>query len=339
MTEQLRIAVIGTGYWGGNYVRTFTELPSTQVVAICDQRQENLDKITHRFPDLISTTEVDDILKMGDVDAIVVCTNASTHYDITSRCLGAGKHVLLEKPMTLLADESEKLLKISKENGVILMVGHIYLYNNGIRMIKDYIDNGDIGQLYYLYTQRTNLGPIRHDVNALWDLAPHDISILNYLLGGTPEWVSAVAHNVLHKGNEDVGFITLGYSNDVVGNVHVSWADPNKVREVVAVGSEMRIVFDDMKPMEPVRLFQKGVQPASAGDIISADYRFSIRNGDIISPNVPASEPLRAQCQHFIECIIDGKQPLTDAQNGLDVVRVMNAVNKSVENKGAPVTL
>src|SRR5215212_8172333 len=256
MDEKLGIAVIGCGYWGGNYVRLFSELPNTRVVVACDQRPASLEKVTKRFPGIDTTTDVAEVLKRNDVDAVVVCTNAVTHYAVTRQCIEAGKHVLLEKPMTTITSDAEHLITLSEEYKTTLMIGHIYLYNSAIRRVKTYIDQGMMGQLYYLYTKRTNLGPIRYDVNALWDLAPHDVSILNYLLGGAPEWVSAVGHRALLNRREDVGFIVLGYPNNVIGQIHVSWVDPDKVREIVLVGSERRIVFNDLNPQEPIRIFE-----------------------------------------------------------------------------------
>jgi predicted dehydrogenase len=335
MHNQLNIAVIGCGYWGGNYVRVFTEMPETTVVAVCDQLPQNLEKIRKRFTGIRLTTSLDEVLSMDEVDAVVIATNATTHHAIARQCIEAGKHILLEKPMTTVASEAEDLMSLAEARGITLMIGHIYLYNSCIRAIKSYIDEARIGHPYYLYTRRTNLGPIRYDVNALWDLAPHDISIMNFLLGSTPEWVSAVGLKALRSGYEDVGFIALGYPNDIIGHIHVSWADPDKVREVVVVGSESRIVFNDLNPLEPVRIFEKGVvisEPLSYGE-----HHFSIRDGSIISPNISVSEPLKEQCYHFLSCVSDGATPLTDGLNGLEVVRVMEAVGHSIESKGMPV--
>jgi predicted dehydrogenase len=338
MGNQLTVAVIGCGYWGGNYVRLFSELPETQVVAVCDQRPECLEKVGKRFPNVILTQSVDELLTLPNIDAVIICTYASSHYQIASQCLEAGKHVLLEKPMTTNVADAEKLIDLAEARGLTLMVGHIYLYNAGIRKIKSLVDQGNMGQLYYLYGQRTNLGPIRYDVNAVWDLAPHDISIMNYLLNSTPEWVSAVGHCALRNSREDVGFISLGYPNNVVCSIHVSWADPDKVRQIVVVGSTQRVVFNDLNPQEPIRIFEKGLVPSPATPT-SFGEQYAIRNGDIISPNVGLSEPLKEQCLHFVDCVQHHKRPLTDGCNGRDVVRVMVAIEESVKRKGAPVEL
>jgi predicted dehydrogenase len=254
-------------------------------------------------------------------------------------CLRAGKHVLVEKPITTKGDEAIELIDFAQSRGLTLMVGHTFLYNPGIRKLKDYIQQGDLGRVYYLYARRTNLGPIRRDVNALWDLAPHDISIFNYLLHSTPKWVSAVGSRVLRNHREDVGFISLSYPNDIVGNIHVSWADPNKVREVVVVGSNRRITFNDVNILEQVRVFEKGVEPVATQSEISnyGEYQLQIRDGDIISPRIEASEPLKNQCNHFLECVTQGSRPLTDGWGGYAVVRVMEAIDRSLALNGAPV--
>jgi predicted dehydrogenase len=340
MSDQIGVGVIGSGYWGGNYVRVFTELPETNVVAVCDQRAECRDKISSRFPDVILAAEVDEFLQIDGIDIIVICTNATNHHEVAQQCIEAGKkHILLEKPMTTSVSTSEKLITLAKANNVTLMVGHIYLYNAAVRRVKSYVEERRIGQLYYMYAQRTNLGPIRNDVNALWDLAPHDVSIFNHLMDGPPDWVSAVGHKALRNQREDVGFIVLGYPNNVIGQIHVSWADPDKVRQIVAVGSEMRVVFNDINPQEPVRVYEKGVLSNPDEPSPNGESRFSIRNGDIISPRVALNEPLKEQCLHFLHCVQTGERPLTDGHNGLDVVRVMEAVDQSIALNGAPIKL
>jgi len=218
------------------------------------------------------------------------------------------------------------------------MVGHTFLYNPGVAKVKDYLRRGKAGRIYYIYARRTNLGPIRRDVNALWDLAPHDIAIVNHLLDSTPLWVSAVGAKVLRGRQEDVGFVSLGYPDDIVAHIHVSWADPNKAREVVVVGSESRIVFNDLNGVEQVRVFEKGVaieaEPANYGE-----YRFNIRDGDITSPRIEISEPLKNQCRHFVECVSERRRPLSGGVEGRDVVRILEGVDHSLRNNGAPVQL
>ena len=338
MTGQVGLALLGCGYWGINYARIFSELPGARVVSVCDGRPDRLEELAVRFPNVHLTTQIDDALQQDGVDAVVVCTNAATHFDVTRRALLAGKHVLVEKPLTTVSADADQLIGLASSSSTVLMVGHTFVYNAGIRKVKEYVDSSRDG-VYYLYALRTNLGPIRRDVNALWDLASHDVAIFNYLLDCTPRWVSAVGAKVLRNCREDVGFITLGYPgtrDDIVGHIHVSWADPHKARELVVVGSDRRIVFNDLNGSEQVRVFEKGVK-AAAPEPASYGEHFQIRDGDILSPRIEVSEPLKNQCRHFLECITKGVAPLTGGREGQDVVRILEAADHSLALHGAPV--
>ena len=336
MNRQIGVAVLGCGYWGVNYVRVFSELSHAQVVAVCDQRPERLQEVARRFPAVFLTTQLDAVLRHEGVDAVIVCTNASTHYAVTRAALMAGKHVLVEKPLTTTSPDADELIALANSKGAVLMVGHTFVYNAGIRKVKEYIQQSR-GEIYYLYSSRTNLGPIRHDVNALWDLASHDIAIFNYLLESTPEWVSAVGAKVLRNCREDVGFVSLGYSGDIVAHIHVSWADPQKARELVVVGSSRRIVFNDLNGLEQVRVFEKGVKPVASEPVSYGEYHFQIRNGDILSPTIEVSEPLKNQSRHFLECVNRNTPPLTSGRDGEAVVRVLETIDRSLRLKGVPV--
>lgn len=333
----LGIAVIGYGYWGVNYVRVFNELAEARVRVVCDQRPERLRELERRYPNVATTTSLEDTLTLDDVDAVVICTEASSHYRLASRCLAAGKHLLIEKPLATAVADAEHLAALAEAAGRVLMVGHTFIYNPGIATIKEHLARQAIGRVYYLYAARTNLGPIRHDVNALWDLAPHDIAIFNYLLDSVPLWVSAVGAQVLRTGREDVGFVSLGYPGGVIGHIHVSWADPYKVREVVVVGSEQRIAFNDLNTLEPVRIFEKGVARSEEEAASYGEHQLLVRDGDIVSPRIQASEPLKNQCSHFLDCVRGGLTPRTSARDGVNVVRVMEAIDRSILQQGAPV--
>ena len=330
------IAVIGCGYWGMNYVRIFNEVRESRVAAVCEQSPERLKEVARRFPSVYLTTQIGDVLSLPDVHAVVVCTEASSHYNVARRLLSAGKHLLVEKPLTTTSTDAEKLIGLADSHSVTLMVGHTFIFNAGVRKVKEYVKQ-DTGRVYYLYARRTNLGPIRRDVNALWDLAPHDIAIFNYLLDATPEWVSAVGGKVLGNSRDDVGFVSLGYPGNVLAHVHVSWADPDKAREVVVVKSDRRILFNDLNGVEQVRVFEKGVSPVVEEPLNYGEFRFQIRDGDIISPRIEAAEPLKSQCRHFLECIRTGKRPVSNGVDGRDVVRVLEAINRSMECKGLQV--
>jgi predicted dehydrogenase len=335
-SSQVGVAVIGCGYWGMNYVRIFSELLDARVVAVCDQSLDRLQEVARRFPGVYLTTEVDVAASRPCVDAVVVCTEAATHYAIARRLLLAGKHILVEKPLTTTSPDAEKLIGLAESSSTVLMVGHTFIFNAGVRKVKEIIHKGD-GRVYYLYARRTNLGPIRRDVSALWDLAPHDIAIFNYLLDSTPQWVSAVGGKVLRNCRDDVGFISLGYPDNVLAHVHVSWADPDKAREVVVVKSDKRIVFNDLNGTEQVRVFEKGVTPIEQEPLNYGEFRFQIRDGDIISPRIEPVEPLKSQCRHFLDCVRTGKRPISSGVEGRDVVRVLEAVNRSIECKGLQV--
>lgn len=332
-------AVIGSGYWGSNYIRLLSQMPETELYAVCDKAQDRLNAVHRRFPEVSLHKDIDPILEREEIEAVVVCTNPASHFEITKQLLEAGKHVLVEKPMTLTAESSAELVEIAKEKGLTLMVGHIFLYHPAVEKVKSYILNGDLGEVHYLYSQRTNLGPIREDVNALWDLAPHDISIFNYLLDSNPVWVNAVGTKFLRGHVEDAGFIVLGYENGAVGNIHVSWANPHKVREVVVVGSKQRICFNDTSPDEKVRVFEKGVAASATAYSDYGEYQLLIRDGDVVSPKIPVVEPLKNEVKHFIQCKQNGERPRSDGVNGLIVVKVMEAVNESVRNNGTPIQL
>jgi predicted dehydrogenase len=337
--EKLRTAVVGCGYWGTNYIRVLNELASVELMAACDQRVDRLQEVSIRSPDTVVTTDFDAITARPDIDAVLLCTQAGTHFDLGVRCLEAGKHVLVEKPLATRSDQAMRLMEAAERAGRTLMVGHTFLYNPAVQTVKEYLDDQGNGPVYYLYARRTNLGPIRADVNAIWDLAPHDVSIFNYLLGREPVWVSAAGARPLRTAREDVGFVTLGYGDDVLAHIHVSWADPNKTREVVVVSQEKRIVFNDLDSLEPVRIFEKGVRRHLLDSETAVEPEFELREGRIVSPPIPASEPLRRQLEHFLDCIRTGARPLTDAGAGLAVVRALEAMNASVQLCGAPVTV
>jgi predicted dehydrogenase len=245
--------------------------------------------------------------------------------------------VIIEKPIATEIAHCGALRELAQKCGRVLMVAHTFLYNPGVRKLHECVNLRAFGRLYYMHSTRTNLGPIRGDVNAIWDLAPHDISIFNYLINQEPQWASAVGSHSLGNAREDVGFITLGYSNGVIGNIHVSWADPNKVRRVVVVGSQQRLVFDDLNDLERVRIFEKGVAVGETDTASFGDFKLLIRDGDIISPKVEYSEPLKNQATDFIEAIRENRQPVSDGASGEAVVRTLKAIEASMAHRGKAV--
>ncbi len=337
MPSKVRVGLIGYGYWGPNYARVFSELPEGSLAAICEQSAERLQKALARHPRIRGLADARELFRQNDVDAVVISTPASTHYDLAREALEKGRHVLVEKPLALTVEHCSRLCELAEQTRRTLMVAHTFLYNPGIRKMKECIQSEDFGRLYYVHATRTNLGPIRQDVNALWDLAPHDISIFNYLLEEQPVWASAVGACALGSSREDVGFITLGYSNRVIGNIHVSWADPNKVREVVAVGSRRRVVFDDLNDLERVRIFEKGVSASEIDPRNYGEFKLLVRDGDILSPHIEPSEPLKNQAAEFLASITTNRKPLSSAAAGTDVVRTLVAAEASMQQHGRAV--
>jgi predicted dehydrogenase len=336
VAQALNIAIVGCGYWGINYLRVFNELGGSKVSLVCDASEARLRNIRERYPLISTTTAFSEVLSSRWVDAVVVATPAASHFEIASQCLDKGKHVLVEKPVTVSVEDAENLTKQAAKQQRVLMVGHTFLYNAGILKLKALIQDKDFGNVYYMHATRTNMGPVRSDVNALWDLGSHDVAICNFLLDAMPVSVSAVGSKVLGKQQQDVCFVTMRYKNNVIANIHTSWVDPNKVREVVVVGSRRRIIFNDLNNTERVRIFEKGMSATMEADSYG-EFRLIVHDGDIISPHVTPSEPLKNLAMHFLDCITNGKQPLTDGRNGTEVVRVMAAIDRSLAQDGAPV--
>jgi predicted dehydrogenase len=337
MSSKVGIGIIGYGYWGPNYARVFNDLGDSAVTAICEVQAERRQRASSRFPSVHVCAGVEELLKRPDVDAVIISTPASTHFELARLALASGRHVIIEKPIATEIAHCGALRELAEKSGRVLMVAHTFLYNPGVRKLHECVNLAAFGRLYYMHSTRTNLGPIRGDVNAIWDLAPHDISIFNYLINQEPQWASAVGSHSLGNAREDVGFITLGYSNDVIGNIHVSWADPNKVRRVVVVGSQQRLVFDDLNDLERVRIFEKGVAVGETDTASFGDFKLLIRDGDIISPKVEYSEPLKNQATDFIEAIRQNRQPVSDGASGEAVVRTLKAIEASMAQRGRAV--
>jgi predicted dehydrogenase len=337
MSSKIGIGIVGYGYWGPNYARVFNELADTEVTVICDAIAERRQRAISRLPGTTVCSTVEEVLKRSDVDAVIISTPASTHFELARQALASGRHVIVEKPLATEIEHCRALRELADKKDRVLMVAHTFLYNPGIRKLHDYVKSSAFGRLYYMHSTRTNLGPIRGDVNAIWDLAPHDISIFNYFVGEEPLWASAVGSHLLGNPREDVGFITLGYGNDVIGNIHVSWADPNKVREVVVVGSKQRLVFDDLNDLERVRIFEKGVAVGETDTVTFGDFKLLIRDGDIISPKVEFSEPLKNQAIDFVAAIRENRKPISNGATGESVVSTLKAIESSMKQRGKAV--
>ncbi len=334
MTE---IAVVGIGGWGKNLARNYSQLPNAKLRYICDRDTKKLDQARAQYPGTRMTTEFSDLLADPELQAIVIATNGPSHYALAKQALEAGKDVYVEKPFTLDVGHAEDLIKIADERKRVLMVGHLLEYHPVVLRLRDMIKNGEFGTVHYIYAQRLNLGTVRSDENALWNFAPHDISVILYLLGLEPSDVSARGQCYLQKDIEDVVFLSLNFDNRAMAHVHVSWLDPHKVRKITVVGSRKMAVFDDLEGTEKLRVYDKGAQVSTDYDSF-AEY-VSLRFGDILMPYIKLTEPLRLECQHFVECVKSRRTPVSDGRDGLRVVKVLDAAQKSLKTNGQPVKI
>ncbi len=337
MLEPIQLAVIGAGNWGFNHVRTFAQLPGGHLHAVSDLVPTNLQKVRQQFPEVLTESDYRKVLDLAGLQAVVVATTAASHYEIARAALERGLHVLVEKPMTLDIRESQDLIELARKQQRVLMVGHILLYHPVVVRLKQCIQEGVLGSIHYIYSKRVNLGQVRKDENSLWSLAPHDISVMLHLLGQLPESVSATGQAFLRQTIQDVVFFTLRFPGGQIAHSHASWLDPGKIRQFTIVGSRQMAVFDDMEPAEKLRLYNKGVDIAESYN--SYGEALTLRQGDITIPAIKMSEPLRNECLHFLECIREGKQPISDGENGLAVLQVLQAAQRSLEQGGASISV
>jgi predicted dehydrogenase len=331
------IGLVGCGQWGLNYLRAFSELEGCEVVAACDVSEARLLAAERRVRGIRTTTDIARLISDPDVDAVIVATQATRHYEVVSAVLDAGKPCLVEKPMTTDIVEAQRLRDLAASKGSLLMVGHVFRFNPAVNVLQKLLISGGLGQLEYLTFTRTNLGPIRDDVNVVWDLMTHDVSILLHFMNETPTWVGAQGASYLRPGVEDVAFATVGFERGVVANIRASWLDPRKVREITVVGTSKMAFLDDLDPTEPVRVFDKGAMREPTYESFG-EFKLVTRSGDVLSPAVAASEPLKNQCQHFLRAI-GGAPVLSDADDGLRVVSILSAINQSIAQNGAPQSL
>lgn len=338
----LKLAVIGLGHWGPNHIRNFYALPNVRVVAAVDPDAKRRERIKRLYHDVPLFADASDVLTQPDIDAVVVATPTSTHYNLARQALESGKHVLCEKPLAANSKEAWELVRLSEAAKKVLMVGNVFLFNAGIEYTKTALERNLVGRIYYLNAVRTNLGPFRYDVNAAWDLASHDIYILNHLVNERPVYVSATGGCYLLKEKkiEDIVFLTLEYASGILGHVHVSWLDPRKVRQITVVGEQKMILWDDLGAPGPVTIYDRKVdrEPVYA---TFGEFQLLAREGDVVYPRVPAREPLAAQAEAFISWVVDGKAPegRGTAKQGAEVVDVLEAADRSLRNNGRKETV
>ncbi len=330
------IAVIGAGAWGKNHIRVFSEMPNVWLKYICDKDSLKLNALQKLYPRSKMINEINPILEDPEVKGVVITSSAISHFPLAREVLLSEKDVFVEKPMALNIKDSEEMIGIANKKNRILMVGHLLIYHPVIDRLKNMVNGGELGRIYYIYTQRVNLGIIRQDENALWSFAPHDISVILHILEERPLAVSAHGESYLQKGIEDVVFLNLRFSDEKMANIHMSWLDPHKIRKITIVGSKKMVVFDDMETTEKLKVYDRGVKNISYDTY--GEY-LSLRFGDITIPSIKMIEPLRAEAEHFIHCIESRSKPKTGPEQGLEVVKILIAAEESLKKKGAPVAI
>ncbi len=334
----LGIGVIGLGHWGPNHVRVFSQAAGARVVAAADPSAERRRHVGNLYRDVELMERADALLARRDLDAVVIATPARTHFELATMALDAGKHVLLEKPMCTSLADARSLLDLSRRTGRVLMHGHVFVYNAGIRYLRDGLTKGAFGAPQYLDATRTNLGPIRHDVNVVEDLATHEITIFDYLFGRPPNWVSATGSRLLGTEREDVAFVTLEYGEATLAHVHVSWLNPQKVRAITLVGTQRMVVWDDMNAGEPVRVYDKGLMQEPYYDSFG-EFQLSLRDGDIVVPKINLHEPLRTQAEAFIRRLRTGEPTPSEGEAGVRLVACLEAIGASLRAEGRRVAV
>ena len=330
----IRVAVVGLGYWGPNLVRNLHEVEAAEPALVCDLRPEALATIQRRYPAVRTTTDFDDVLADETIDAVAIATPVSSHFELAARALESGKHVFVEKPLTASSDEAIELIELADHHRLVLMPGHTFLYSPPVNMIRSLISSGELGEIYFISTSRVNLGLHQSDVSVAWDLGPHDFSILRYWLDETPSHASALSRGCVIPTIPDVAFIDLKFPSGTVAHVELSWLAPSKLRRTTIVGSRKMVVYDDTSN-EPVRVFDSGVMlrdPETFGE-----YKLTYRTGDIVSPHMEIAEPLKLELEDFAQAILTGSTPRSSRELGLEVVRMVEAVDESLENSGARV--
>jgi predicted dehydrogenase len=332
----MKVAVIGCGYWGPNLVRNFVQSNKVQELICCDLDSKRLARMKSLYPSVTVLTDYKELLGLQDLDAVAIATPVKTHYPIAREFLSQGKHVFIEKPFTHSYETALELVKLAEEKKSVLMVGHTFEYTAAVNKIRDIVESGELGKILYISCIRVNLGLFQPDINVVWDLAPHDISVIQYILGEAPVSVNCQGQAHFKPGIEDVATTTLNFRNGVIAFIHNSWLDPNKIRKTTIVGTKKMLLYDDIENQEKIKIYDKGVDVPPYYDTF-AEFQLAYRYGDIYSPRIEDFEPLRKICDHFLCCVSEGKVPHTDGYNGMRVVSILEAANKSLKMSGKAV--
>lgn len=336
----IRVGVIGHGYWGPNLVRNFAESNDAELVAVSDLRTERLVKMRKRYPVVRATTDHRELLTDATIDAVAIATPVSTHFGLAMEALEAGKHVLVEKPLAARSDQAQRLIATAERRGLVLMVDHTFVYTGAVRKIRELVSGDTLGEIYYYDSVRVNLGLFQHDVNVIWDLAVHDLSIMDYVIPYRPCAVSATGLRHFNGGTEDIAYLTMFFDNSLIAHVHVNWLAPVKLRRTLIGASRKMVVYDDLEQVEKVKVYDKGI---TVNNHLSEDKVMQLmvgyRTGDMLAPQVDVTEALRTEVDHFLRCIEKNEQPITDGAAGLRVVRILEAATESMQAQGRPVRL
>ena len=337
--KPLSVGVVGCGYWGPNLIRNFSSLSGVNVASVCDASQDRLGHMKRLYPSIRkATADYEELVGDPEIDAIAVATPVHLHHRLGTKSLEAGKHTFIEKPMASSVAECQDLVDVACRRKLTLMVGHTFIYTAAVRKIKEILDSGELGEVLYVRSRRLNLGLFQKDINVAWDLAPHDISIILYLLGESPESVNCQGKAHVAEGIEDVTSMCLNFSNGRFATIMSSWLDPNKVREMTFVGTKKMLVYNDIEPQEKIKIYDKRVEVPPHYDTF-AEFQYSYHYGDIYSPHLSQAEPLKLECQHFVDCIDNNREPETSGLDGLRVVQILEASTQSLKNNGAAVPL
>ena len=344
--DRLSVGIVGAGYWGPNLIRNFTACPLTQVAAVCDANPSRLESIGRSNPHLKLVPSLDQLLEIPGLKAVAIATPVSTHYPIAKRCLEAGLDVMVEKPLAATIQEAQALVDLAKKLGRVLMVDHTYLFGNPVKLIKKLIDAGELGDLYYIDSTRINLGLFQHDVNVIWDLAPHDLSIVDHIVGEPARSISAWGCSHANPDIEDIAYVNVDYGDRMMATFHVNWISPVKVRQIIFAGSKKSIIFNEMNTTEPVKVYGRGIdvtEGEARGEANAAELKRKLqvgyRTGDVWSPHVEPGEALQAAVAHFAECVRDRKTPVSDGEVGLRVVKSLESATRSIRAQGGRVIL
>ena len=338
LQKVIRVGAVGCGYWGPNLIRNLRQLPDCDLKVICDSSEQRLSHMRRLHPAVATTHRFEQLLEDAELDAVIIATPVRFHYEMAKACLSAGKHVFIEKPMARTVAEAEELVALADRQGLTLMVGHTFLFSPAVRRMKQIVEAGDIGEVQYISARRLNLGLFQKDINVAWDLAPHDLSILLHLLDQMPVSVSCQGSSHVTRGIEDVTLMQLTFPKNRCAFIHNSWLDPKKVRQMTVVGSKRMIVYDDTEPLEKLKIYDARVEAPPHYDTF-AEFTYSYHYGDAYVPCLKQEEPLKLECQHFLDCIRGECAPLADGRRGLEVVRILEAAGESLRQRGVSVDL